>query len=107
MRTEWARLLVALMLLMTASLNVVAGRKSPLPQQGIVPDEPVAVKIAEAIFPPIFGMAKTAACQPYHAELKDGVWTVYGTLKNGSRGGTPMMTIRKRDGRVIEVWHSQ
>lgn len=78
-----------------------------LPSRGIVPDEVTAVKIAEAIFPPIFGQEEVNRYLPYHAQLKDGIWTVYGTLKPGSRGGTPQMSIQKKDGRVIEVWHSQ
>jgi hypothetical protein len=78
-----------------------------LPAQGIVPDETTAVKIAEAVLPPIFGKEEVARYEPYHAQLKDGVWTVYGTLKPGSRGGTPQMTVQKKDGKVIEVWHSQ
>ena len=81
--------------------------KIPLPSQGIIPDEATAVKVAEAVFPPIFGGEEVTKFFPYHARLKGGVWTVYGTLKPGSRGGTPQMTIQKKDGRVIEVWHSQ
>jgi hypothetical protein len=81
--------------------------KSPLPAQGIIPDEVTAVKVAEAVFPPIFGSEEVTKYVPYHAQLKEGIWTVYGTLKPGSRGGTPQMTIQKKDGKVIEVWHSQ
>lgn len=44
---------------------------------------------------------------PYHATLKDGIWTVYGTLPPNARGGTPMMTIQRSDGKVTELWHSQ
>lgn len=59
------------------------------------------------MFAPIFGQAEVTKYLPYHAHLKDGIWTVYGTLKPGSRGGTPQMTIRKKDGKVIEVSHSR
>jgi hypothetical protein len=78
-----------------------------MPLQGIVPDEPTAVKIAEAMFPPVFGADEVAKWEPYHARLdKDGVWTVYGTLPSGWKGGTPMLRMRKYDGQVLEVWHS-
>jgi len=80
---------------------------SSLPSQGVVPDEATAVKIAEAVFPPIFGDEEVLKYKPYHAALKDGVWTVFGSLKPNARGGTPMMKIQKSDGKVIEVWHSQ
>jgi NTF2 fold immunity protein len=86
---------------------VLGASKPKLPMQGVVPDEPTAVKVAEAILPPIFGAEEVAKWLPYHAQLdKNGVWTVYGTLPQGSRGGTPMLKIRKQDGQVLEVWHS-
>lgn len=81
--------------------------RASLPSQGVVPDEVTAVKIAEAVFPPIFGDEEVSRYKPYHATLKDGVWTVYGTLKPNARGGTPMMKIQKYDGKVVEIWHSQ
>ncbi|SRR6266436_4190684 len=93
--------------LVFASLSQGSTTKSSLPSQGVIPDEVTAVKVAEAVFPPIFGPDEVTKFSPYHAQLKDGVWTVYGTLKPGSRGGTPQMTIQKKDGKVIEVWHSQ
>ena len=80
--------------------------KSPLPSQGIIPDEVTAVKVAEAVFLPIFGQGEVTKFLPYHAQFKDGVWTVYGTLKPNSRGGTPQLTILKKDGKITEVWHS-
>lgn len=81
--------------------------KPSLPTQGVVPDEATAVKIAAAVFAPVFGQEEVSKFSPYHATLKEGVWTVYGTLKPNGRGGTPMMTIQKSDGKVTELWHSQ
>lgn len=81
--------------------------KPSLPAQGVVPDEATAVKIGEAVFPPVFGQEEVSKFSPYHATLKEGVWTVYGTLKPNARGGTPMMTIQKSDGKITELWHSQ
>src|SRR5258707_10465198 len=95
------------LLLILSSIEINGSNRNPLPSNGIVPDEVTAVKIAEAVFQPIFGAEEVAKYLPYHAQLKDDVWTVYGTLKRGSLGGTPQMTIQKKDGRVIEVWHSQ
>jgi hypothetical protein len=93
--------------ILLACVSVIGADRSKLPPQGIVPDEATAVKIAEAIWLPVFGEQVVAKFRPYQAELKNGVWTVYGTLPRNSRGGTPMLAIRKEDGRVIEVWHSQ
>lgn len=91
----------------TAAAGTGDSRKQPLPKDGVIPDAATAVKIAEAIFTPIFGTETVAKYQPYTAQLKDEVWTVYGTLKPGARGGTPQLTIQKTDGKVIEVWFSQ
>jgi hypothetical protein len=87
-------------------IGMIGANRKPLPSGGIVPDKLTAVKIAEAVFEPIFGAEEVSEYLPYHAQLKNGVWTVYGTLKRGSRGGTPQLTIQKKDGKVIEVWHS-
>ena len=78
-----------------------------LPSRGVVPNEITAVKIGEAVFLPIYGEQEISKYRPYEATLKDGVWTVYGTLKPNARGGTPTMTIQKSDGKVLDVWFSQ
>ena len=93
----------------TLVLSVVAfaASRPKLPVLRVVPDEQTAVKVAEAIFQPVFGITEVEKWKPYHAQLdKNGIWTVYGTLPSGFRGGTPMLKISKRDGRVLEVWHS-
>jgi NTF2 fold immunity protein len=105
--TNLLKVFAVSLMLVSASRAVGGADKLPLPPQGIIPDEVTAVKVAEVLFPPVFGADEVTKYLPYHAQLKDGVWTVYGTLKPGSRGGTPQMTIQKKDGKVIEVWHSQ
>jgi hypothetical protein len=88
-------------------LFAVAADKPKLPPSGVVPDESTAVKIAEVVFQPVFGLEEVAKWQPYRAQLDTtGVWTVYGTLPRGFKGGTPMLKIRKRNAAVLEVWHS-
>jgi hypothetical protein len=95
-------------LLLIATMDAARGpHRQALPVNGVVPDEATAVKIAEAIWPPIFGKDEIDKFRPYHAQLMNGVWTVYGTLKRGSRGGTPQLRMRKQDAKVLEIWHSQ
>ena len=104
------RFVTCAVLLALLSLAYASDRKPQqpaLPHQGVIPDEITAVRVAEAVFLPVFGQEEVAKYQPYHAQLKDGVWTVYGTLKTGSRGGTPMAEIQKGDGKVLQIWHSQ
>lgn len=45
--------------------------------------------------------------KPYHAELKDGIWTIRGTLPPDVVGGTPEATVRDSDGKLVEVFHTQ
>jgi hypothetical protein len=97
----------AFLILLFATMSLARTGKPSLPSQGVVPDETTAVKVAGVLLPPIFGDEEVSKYLPYHAQLRGGVWTVYGTLKPGFRGGTPMMTIRKDDAKVLEVWHSQ
>jgi hypothetical protein len=80
---------------------------SGLPKIGVIPDEPTAVAVALAIFNPIWKKEYVDKFAPYRAQLRNNVWTVWGTLKSGSRGGTPQLRINKYDGKVLEIWHSQ
>jgi hypothetical protein len=106
MTLRLVRILVPLLLFSIA--ETISGASKPsLPANGVVPNERTAVRIAEAAFEPVFGTEEVARYIPYHAQLKEEVWTIYGTLKPGSRGGTPMMTIRKQDAKVLEIWFSQ
>ena len=90
-----------------ANTHVASAQKLQLPPNGVIPDEDTAVKVAHIMFLPIFGTENVDKFLPYHAQCKHGIWTVYGTLKPGSQGGTPMVRIRKKDGKVLEIWHSQ
>ena len=47
---------------------------------------------------PVFSKAETAKLEPYTATLKEGVWTVRGTIPPGYRGYTLVTTVRVSDG---------
>jgi hypothetical protein len=98
-------LIAAVVLIFALAAQLVS--QANLPKNGVVPDEATAVAVAEVFFQHVFSRETIAKFQPYHAQLEEGVWTVYGTLKQGSRGGTPMLRIKKQDGQVLEIWHSR
>ncbi len=78
------------------------------PSNGFVPDSATAVRIAVAVWTPIYGDSLIMSEQPFVATLKDGVWTVTGTLpRQYTQGGVAMARIAKRDGRILFVKHSQ
>lgn len=80
---------------------------SYLPAHGFVPNEETAVKIVEAVLVPILGEHLVASERPFQAELEQNVWTVVGTLPEGSVGGTAIVKVSKRDGRVLYATHEQ
>ncbi|HEX7285750.1 MAG TPA: hypothetical protein VF532_06175 [Candidatus Angelobacter sp.] len=74
------RRLSLLLIFLLAVAGILGGRSkaTPLPPQGIVPDEETAVNIAKTVFARIFTSEEIAKYNPYHVQFKDGVWTVYG-----------------------------
>ncbi len=81
--------------------------RSYIPPNGFVPDSGTAVRIAVAVWTPIYGEQQIMSEQPFVAKLHKGVWTVTGTLPKGFVGGTAVAKIAKRDGRILFVIHYQ
>jgi len=84
------------------------------PKEGYVPNSDTAAQIAEAVLIPVYGRGKIESERPFKAELKDGVWTVSGTLhcsdgKGGTTtvcvGGTAVVQISKADARILSMRH--
>jgi len=79
---------------------------SDLEKDGYVPNAETAVKVAEAIWLPIYG-DKIYNNKPFKATLRNNeVWVVEGTLHN-QRGGIPYAEIQKKDCKVLRVIHSK
>jgi hypothetical protein len=77
------------------------------PANGVVPDPATAIAIAVAVWEPIYGKKDLAEEAPYRATLKDGRWTVTGTLPKGRVGGTATAVIDKMNGRIIAIFHAK
>jgi NTF2 fold immunity protein of polymorphic toxin system component len=75
------------------------------PPNGFVPDDKTAIRIAEAIWTPIYGEEQINKERPIIVELRDGVWFVRGTLQKDQLGGVMEAEISKKDGRIIAVRH--
>ena len=74
------------------------------PKNGYVPDSTTAIKIAEAVWLPIYGQHIYDE-RPFVSELKIGIWTVHGTLPENSEGGTAEIEISQQDGKILKVIH--
>ena len=77
------------------------------PLAGYVPDEATAIKIAVAVWEPIYGAAHIAGEKPYHATLHRGVWIVTGSLRRGMTGGVALAEISKEDGCITRISHGK
>lgn len=75
--------------------------------QNFVPDEQTAIKIAEAIWLPIYGKEINNE-KPYTVRLKnDSVWVVCGSLPPHSYGGVAYIEIQKKDCKILKVTHGR
>jgi hypothetical protein len=74
---------------------------------GYVPDAATAIKIAVAVWEPIYGRDHIASERPFHATLHDGVWTVTGSLRKGWVGGVAEADVREKDGMVLQISHGR
>ena len=81
--------------------------KSVLPAEGFVTNKETAIAIAYAISLPVYGKKQLDSELPFRAELKDGVWTVLGTLKcQNCEGGTLVVLIDKPTGKILFMTHT-
>jgi len=78
-----------------------------IPKDGYVPTEEVAVKIAVAVWIPIYGAEKIEKEKPYKAVLKNGIWYVSGSLPDGWVGGVAEAEINKNNGCIGRISHGK
>lgn len=72
-----------------------------------VPNEETAIKIAEAIWLPIYGKSIYEK-KPFKAILiNNEIWKVQGTYNFEKLGGVPYIEIRKKDCKIIKVTHGK
>jgi hypothetical protein len=112
----WSSILIILLIILTFvsyqffGKNKVEEHTYILPD-GYVPDENTAIKIAEAIWLPLYGKVIYDE-KPFQVELKDSViWIVQGTLVQGTpyniRGGVAYIEIQKSDCKILKVGHGK
>lgn len=74
-----------------------------VPKDGFVPDERTAIAVAIAVLTPIYGNDEVQSKSPFFASLKNGKWTVTGTLSSNLVGGVPEVQISKASGKILKV----
>jgi hypothetical protein len=100
--------LLSILFIALISLTVFAedSKHSYTPKNGYVPSAETAMKIAEAIWLPIYG-EKILKEKPYKATLTNDIWTVEGTLPKGLLGGVAVIEIAKQTAQVLRVSHGK
>jgi hypothetical protein len=85
-------------------------KASTLPEAGAVPDAETAIRIAEAVWLPVYGAEKVERGKPFKAELKTAaepgewaVWTVSGSQEGGENESSLCAVIRKWDGQILAI----
>ena len=73
----------------------------------MVPDQETAIRIAVAVWTPIYGKKQIESEKPYKATLKNEVWYITGSLPEGWLGGVAEAEIAKDDGCIIRVSHGK
>ena len=73
-----------------------------------VPNGETAIKIAEAVWLPIYG-EEIYQKLPFTVEYykKENCWVVVGTMQSNSFGGVPEIKINKNTGEIIYVGHGK
>jgi hypothetical protein len=97
--------IIMFLVLGAAAISVLAGLK---PKEGFVPDAATAIKIALAVWEPIYGTNAVTNEKPYRAKLfTNTVWRVEGSLPPDSIGGVMTAWIAKQDGKILDVYHTR
>lgn len=70
-----------------------------------VPNEATAIKVAETIWVGMWGIDVVNQSRPFHAELKDNIWHVKGTVPpKAEKGGNIHILLQASDCKVIDAW---
>lgn len=102
---------VVLLLLLFVPSGILFGQETKQhnyrPASGYVPNEETAIKIAVAVWIPIYGKGEIEKEKLYKAVLRDGVWYVSGSFLAGYVGGVAEAEIAKDDGRILRISHGK
>jgi hypothetical protein len=81
--------------------NVIDNKKE------IISDSTTAIDIAEKILFKIYGRENIENQRPYETYKIKNYWSISGTLPQGMMGGTFLIIMDARDGRIIRISHGK
>ncbi|MEQ2009488.1 MAG: NTF2 fold immunity protein [Limisphaerales bacterium] len=71
--------------------------------RGYVADAATAIRIAEAVCEPIYGVERLANQRPFHTSYTNGTWIVRGRRAASGQAEVLFVEIAERDGRVLKM----
>lgn len=77
------------------------------PKAGVIPTGAVAKDIATTYLRQIYGAEQIRNESPFIAMLRDGVWTVEGSVPPGADGGAAIIRLCRRNGMVLSIIHEK
>src|SRR6266513_2329428 len=77
------------------------GPSSYVPPAGFVLDSTTAIRVAEAVLIPVYGIDQIARERPFAASQMNETWTVRGHLAAGRTGGVAVVEIARSSGCII------
>jgi hypothetical protein len=73
-------------------------------RSGYVSDAATAIRIAEAIWEPLYGQARVSSQKPFQASLNEkSVWVVRGSQPDATSGAVLSAEVFEPDGRILRV----
>ncbi|AXU19247.1 hypothetical protein C7W88_09715 [Novosphingobium sp. THN1] len=77
------------------------------PKTGVVGSAETAKSVAMIYLKPIYGTKLIEGQRPFKATLREGVWTVTGSLPRGRDGGVAHISICRWNGKVLRIFHDK
>ena len=105
--------IAVLLLCYVSALAQVSSNRGVVPKEGFVPNESVALAIAEAVLVPMYGKSVIDSDRPFKALLKGNIWTITGSVPCDGPpgavcpGGAAELRISKRTGQILFMTHYQ
>jgi hypothetical protein len=89
------------------SLEDYSDVKGYFPKEGFVPTAEIAFQIAEPLLNQIYGKETIEEEKPFSINLENDIWIIVGHIEEGLKGGVAYMEIRKSNGEILKVIHTE
>lgn len=101
------RITFVILIILITTVYLFAIKNDKMTVRDYVPNSETAIKVAEAVWLPIYG-DKIFKEKPYNVSLKDNkIWIVTGSIAKNKRGGVAYIEIQKSDCKILKVVHGK